>query len=203
MKKYLINSLYLLLIFKYMKADQNKTSPSIKSKNSTIIKQDIKSKTKHTDKAININPSNITLNDLKIKKHFNETHSSKNNLNIIKNTSYNKNSINELNTNSSLTKSNKINLTEPIYTFDDINQLKEVKYIIIQNTHEDQLAESIFYFLSFVLIIFIILFLYKFYKCFCQTTIKEFGEEKNPNNDPELKRISTHDDDNILDETEN
>ena len=69
----------------------------------------------------------------------------------------------------------------------------EVQNIIIQNTHEDQLAESLFYFLCFVLIIFIILFLYKFYKCYCQNTIKDFGEEgtmRNPNNDPELQRIS-------------
>ena len=89
---------------------------------------------------------------------------------------------------------------------DNITKLEEVDNIIIQNTHEDQLAESIFYLLSFVLVIFIILFLYKFYKCYCQNTIKEFGEEgtiKNPSNDPELQRISTSDEDNIMEVTQN
>ena len=55
--------------------------------------------------------------------------------------------------------------------------------------------------MSFVLIIYIILFLYKFYKCYSENTIKEFGEEngmRNPNNDPELQRISTTDDENII-----
>ena len=83
----------------------------------------------------------------------------------------------------------------------DISKVDYVEHIIIQNTHEDQLIESIFYFLSFVLIIYIILFLYKFYKCYCENTIKEFGEEngmRNPNNDPELQRISTTDDENII-----
>ena len=93
--------------------------------------------------------------------------------------------------------------TQTIINDDDIDKMEdEVQNIIIQNTHEDQLAESLFYFLCFVLIIFIILFLYKFYKCYCQNTIKDFGEEgtiRNPNNDPELQRISTHDDENIMD----
>jgi len=93
--------------------------------------------------------------------------------------------------------------TQTIIKDEDIDQMEdEVQNIIIQNTHEDQLAESLFYFLCFVLIIFIILFLYKFYKCYCQNTIKDFGEEgtiRNPNNDPELQRISTHDDENIMD----
>ena len=93
--------------------------------------------------------------------------------------------------------------TQTIIKDEDIDKMEdEVQNIIIQNTHEDQLAESLFYFLCFVLIIFIILFLYKFYKCYCQNTIKDFGEEgtiRNPNNDPELQRISTHDDENIMD----
>ena len=96
--------------------------------------------------------------------------------------------------------------TQTIINDDDIDKMEdEVQNIIIQNTHEDQLAESLFYFLCFVLIIFIILFLYKFYKCYCQNTIKDFGEEgtiRNPNNDPELQRISTHDDENIMDVNE-
>ena len=83
----------------------------------------------------------------------------------------------------------------------DINEIDYAEHIIIINTHEDQLVESIFYFLSFVLIIYIILFLYKFYKCYCENTLKEFGEDngmKNPQNDPELQRISTTDDENII-----
>ena len=84
----------------------------------------------------------------------------------------------------------------------DINEVDFAEHIIIVNTHEDQLVESIFYFLSFALIIYIILFLYKFYKCYCENSIKEFGEDngmKNPQNDPELQRISTTDDENIID----
>ena len=46
----------------------------------------------------------------------------------------------------------------------DINEIDYAEHIIIINTHEDQLVESIFYFLSFVLIIYIILFLYKMIK---------------------------------------
>ena len=83
----------------------------------------------------------------------------------------------------------------------DINEIDYVEHIIIINTHEDQLVENIFYFLSFVLIIYIILFLYKFYKCYCENTIKDFTDDngmKNPQNDPELQRISTTDDENII-----
>ena len=46
----------------------------------------------------------------------------------------------------------------------NINEIDYAEHIIIINTHEDQLVESIFYFLSFVLIIYIILFLYKMIK---------------------------------------
>ena len=83
----------------------------------------------------------------------------------------------------------------------DINEIDYAEHIIIINTHEDQLVESIFYFLSFVLIIYIILFLYKFYKCYCENTIKDFeddNEMKNIQYDPELQRISTTDDENII-----
>ena len=48
--------------------------------------------------------------------------------------------------------------------------------------------------------------MYKFYKCYCESTIKDFGEEgtiQNPNNDPELQRISTHDEDNIMELADN
>ena len=128
---------------------------------------------------------------------------SKNNLNI---TIYDKNKILEIISNSSLSQPNNISIIdEKILNDDNMTKIETVENIIIQNTHEDQLAESIFYFLSFVLAIFIILFLYKFYKCFCENTIKEYVEEgtfKNPNNDPELQRISTHDEDNIIDMTE-
>ena len=93
---------------------------------------------------------------------------------------------------------------ENISIIDDdlnINEIDYAEHIIIINTHEDQLVESIFYFLSFVLIIYIILFLYKFYKCYCENTIKDFTDDngmKNPQNDPELQRISTTDDENII-----
>ena len=98
------------------------------------------------------------------------------------------------------------NKTKELYDDIDINMVDYAEHIIIINTHEDQLVESIFYFLTFVLIIYIILFLYKFYKCYCENTIKEFGEDngmKNPQNDPELQRISTTDDENIIDSSKN
>ena len=82
-----------------------------------------------------------------------------------------------------------------------INEIDNVKHIIIVNTHEDQLVENIFYFLLFILIIYIILFLYKFYKCFCENSIKDFEEDneiRNPQYDPELQRLSTTDDEYII-----
>ena len=83
----------------------------------------------------------------------------------------------------------------------DINEIDNVKHIIIVNTHEDQLVENIFYFLLFILIIYIILFLYKFYKCFCENSIKDFEEDneiRNPQYDPELQRLSAVDDEYII-----
>ena len=83
----------------------------------------------------------------------------------------------------------------------DINEIDNVKHIIIVNTHEDQLVENIFYFLLFILIIYIILFLYKFYKCFCENSIKDFEEDNeitNPQYDPELQRLSAVDDEYII-----
>ena len=102
---------------------------------------------------------------------------------------------------------NNSKLNESIVEDDDKNIVQEVQNIVIQNTHEDQLAESLFFSLCFVLIIFIILFLYKFYKCYCQNNIKEFGEKgntiRNPNNIPKLQSISSYDDENIMDITDN
>ena len=121
-------------------------------------------------------------------------------------TVYDKNKIIEIITKESFSKNNNSKINENIIENDNITKIDEVENIIIQNTHEDQLAESLFYFLTFVLIIFIILFLYKFYKCYCESTIKDFGEEgtiQNPNNDPELQRISTHDEDNIMELADN
>ena len=83
----------------------------------------------------------------------------------------------------------------------DINEIDNVKHIIIVNTHEDQLVENIFYFFLFILIIYIILFLYKFYKCFCENSIKDFEEDneiRNPQYDAELQRLSTTDDEYII-----
>ena len=121
-------------------------------------------------------------------------------------TVFDKNKILEIITKESFSKNNNSKINENIIENDNITKIDEVENIIIQNTHEDQLAESLFYFLTFVLIIFIILFLYKFYKCYCESTIKDFGEEgtiQNPNNDPELQRISTHDEDNIMELADN
>ena len=205
-----INYIFLILFINYIQADNNNTS--IQS-DDNINDVDLVSLNKQSIKR-NINTDNINANNDTI------SHITEGDLNIIvdlnkndvvtsepeknKNfTVYGKNKILELIKNS---KENSTQLKENI-TDDDVNKMDDIKNIIIQNTHEDQLAESLFYFLCFVLIIFIILFLYKFYKCYCQNTIKEFGEEgttmKNPNNDPELQRISTHDDDNVIDVTEN
>ena len=144
----------------------------------------------------------INANNIKIKEEKPDINDNVNHSNF---TVYDKNKILELMTNASFSQANETK-NENIIGKDNITKVDEIENIIIQNTHEDQLAESIFYFLTFVLIIFIILFLYKFYKCYCEGTIKDFGEEgtiQNPNNDPELQRISTHDEDNIMDMDEN
>ena len=145
----------------------------------------------------------INSNNIKSKE---EKQDINDNVNLSNFTVYDKNKILEIMTNASFSKANDTKKDENIIDKDNITKADELENIIIQNTHEDQLAESLFYFLTFVLIIFIILFLYKFYKCYCESTIKDFGEEgtiQNPNNDPELQRISTHDEDNIMDMAEN
>ena len=48
---------------------------------------------------------------------------------------------------------NNSKFNESIVEDDDKNIVQEVQNIVIQNTHEDQLPESLFYFLCFVLII--------------------------------------------------
>jgi len=124
---------------------------------------------------------------------------------LIKNENIN-NSMNNINQSKIFEKEDKNTIKELNDDDIDINKIDFAEHIIIINKHEDQLVESIFYFLSFVLIIYIILFLYKFYKCYCENTIKEFGEDngmKNPQNDPELQRISTTDDENIVDNNKN
>ena len=207
-----IKTIIILLFINYIQTDNNNTSiESIETDNIItdldLISLNNKNITKNNknnsiDKNNNIsNVSNVSLNII-VNLNNNSVVSSEpnKNMNI---TVYDKNKILEIITNS---KENNTKLNDNIID-DDINKMDDIKNIIIQNTHEDQLAESLFYFLCFILIIFIILFLYKFYKCYCQNTIKEFGEEgttiSNPNNDPELQRISTHDDDNIIDVTEN
>ena len=167
----------------------------------------IKNITTDQDKQIpeNITFSNISKTPIDIPiiniNTINKTSEAPKNANV---TFYDNKNILDILVNSPKKSDNKNNSeTQTIINDDDIDKMEdEVQNIIIQNTHEDQLAESLFYFLCFVLIIFIILFLYKFYKCYCQNTIKDFGEEgtiRNPNNDPELQRISTHDDENIMD----
>ena len=170
----------------------------------------IKNITIDQDKQIpeNITFSNISKTPIDIPiiniNTINKTSETRKNANV---TFYDNKNILDILVNSPKKSDNKNNSeTQTIINDDDIDKMEdEVQNIIIQNTHEDQLAESLFYFLCFVLIIFIILFLYKFYKCYCQNTIKDFGEEgtiRNPNNDPELQRISTHDDENIMDVNE-
>ena len=170
----------------------------------------IKNITTDQDKQIpeNITFSNISKTPIDIPiiniNTINKTSEAPKNANV---TFYDNKNILDILVNSPKKSDNKNNSeTQTIINDDDIDKMEdEVQNIIIQNTHEDQLAESLFYFLCFVLIIFIILFLYKFYKCYCQNTIKDFGEEgtiRNPNNDPELQRISTHDDENIMDVNE-
>ena len=170
----------------------------------------IKNITTDQDKQIpeNITFSNISKTPIDIPiiniNTINKTSEAPKNANV---TIYDNKNILDILVNSPKKSDNKNNSeTQTIINDDDIDKMEgEVQNIIIQNTHEDQLAESLFYFLCFVLIIFIILFLYKFYKCYCQNTIKDFGEEgtiRNPNNDPELQRISTHDDENIMDVNE-
>ena len=204
--------IFLILFINYIQADNNNNNTSIQSDNKvndfdliSLNNQSIKRNINTDDKNVNNNTiSNNTEGSLNIIVDLNNndvvTSEPGKNMNF---TVYDKNKILELIKNP---KENSTKLNENI-TDDDMNKMDDIKNIIIQNTHEDQLAESLFYFLCFVLIIFIILFLYKFYKCYCQNTIKEFGEEgttiRNPNNDPELQRISTHDDDNIIDVTEN
>ncbi len=201
MSIFYIEFLTFILFINFIKTDNNYTSQSdnIITDLNIITLED-----KKINKNININISNISnipLNVLNINKDNIPSSEPNKNINI---TVYDKNKILEIITNP---QQNNSRLNENLIEDDDKNVIQEVQNIVIQNTHEDQLAESLFYFLCFVLIIFIILFLYKFYKCYCQNTIKEFGEEgttiRNPNNDPELQRISTHDDENIMDVTDN
>ncbi len=206
MSIFYIEFLTFILFINFIKTDNNYTSQSdnIITDLNIITLED-----KKINKNININNkensisniSNIPLNVLNINKDNIPSSEPNKNINI---TVYDKNKILEIITNP---QQNNSRLNENLIEDDDKNVIQEVQNIVIQNTHEDQLAESLFYFLCFVLIIFIILFLYKFYKCYCQNTIKEFGEEgttiRNPNNDPELQRISTHDDENIMDVTDN
>ena len=155
------------------------------------------------------NNTNITENDKLINEQIEKSNENKNNNEsiseiIIKKENIN-NGLSNINQSRIFEKEDK-NTTKEFNDDIDINKIDFAEHIIIINKHEDQLVESIFYFLSFVLIIYIILFLYKFYKCYCENTIKEFGEDngmKNPQNDPELQRISTTDDENIVDNNKN
>ena len=168
-----------------------------------LIDQDIKSDNNINKNNNSQNPE-INTNVLEINNTNITTSDTKTNLNF---TIYDNSKILEIITNSSFSKSENSTVNGQFIEDDNLTKLEEVENIVIQNTHEDQLAESIFYLLSFVLVIFIILFLYKFYKCYCENTIKEFGEEgttiKNISNDPELQRISTSDEDNIIEVTQN
>ena len=186
----------LISLIKLTICDTNKTINN--NNNNLITDQDIKIPENITNLNITKKPLDVPIINTKT---INKTSETPKNINV---TLYNNKKILDIIMNSPKKSDNKNNNeTQTIIKDDDIDKIEdEVQNIIIQNTHEDQLAESLFYFLCFVLIIFIILFLYKFYKCYCQNTIKDFGEEgtiRNPNNDPELQRISTHDDENIMD----
>ena len=187
----------LISLIKLTISDTNKNI----NNNSLITDQDIKIPENITNLNITKKPLDVPIINTKT---INKTSETPKNINV---TLYDNKKILDIIMNSPKQSENKNNSeTQTIIKDDDIDKIEdEVQNIIIQNTHEDQLAESLFYFLCFVLIIFIILFLYKFYKCYCQNTIKDFGEEgtiRNPNNDPELQRISTHDDENIMDVNE-
>ena len=206
MKNIFIKYLLFISIINFILNNTNYSNSTI-SDNNLVTDLDNAEPENNTDNKQNIENNNITIKEKVIDLNVNNitfaVEEPKKNLNL---TIYDKNKILELITKESFSKSNNSKTNENITDDDNLNKLEEVENIIIQNTHEDQLAESIFYFLSFVLIIFIILFLYKFYKCYCENTVKEFGEEgisKAPNNDPELQRISTHDEDNIIDVAEN
>ena len=203
MKRIFIKYLLFISIINFIINDTNNINSTISNDN-LVTDLDVDEPENRTYNNQNIENNNITIKEKVVDLDRNNiTYEKQKNLNL---TIYDKNKILELITKESFSKSNNSKTNENITDDDNLNKLEEVENIIIQNTHEDQLAESIFYFLSFVLIIFIILFLYKFYKCYCENTVKEFGEEgisKAPNNDPELQRISTHDEDNIIDVAEN
>ena len=203
MKRIFIKYLLFISIINFIINDTNNINSTISNDN-LVTDLDVDEPENRTYNNQNIENNNITIKEKVVDLDRNNiTYEKQKNLNL---TIYDKNKILELITKEPFNKTNNSKTNENITDDDNLNKLEEVENIIIQNTHEDQLAESLFYFLSFVLIIFIILFLYKFYKCYCENTIKEFGEEgisKAPNNDPELQRISTHDEDNIIDVQEN
>ena len=196
------NIILLIIIYLINAQDNNKTQINNNSKVLDITKPINKNINNNEinleNKSINI--SNIPPNILEINKDNIKPQNQSKNINI---TIYDNNKILKIMTNSSLSNNSSIN--EFFYEDDNITRVEQIEHIVIENTHEDQLAESIFYFLSFILVIFIILFLYKFYQCYCQNAFKDFGDDstiKNLNNDPELQRISTHDDENILEDAD-
>ena len=200
MKNIFLKLLIFIKIIYFINAENNDITKVKKiNTQSDLTKHEFRNATNNKrnleNKNISIsNPPNI----LEVNDNNLNQQSQNKNLNI---TIYDKNKILQILTNSS----NNSKIDENFFEDDDVNNVENVEHIIIENTHEDQLAESIFYFLSFILVIFIILFLYKFYQCYCQNAFKDFGDEstiKNPNNDPELQRISTHDDENIFEVTD-
>ena len=209
MSKIFIKYITFLSFINYILNDNNinNTTTQINDLVTDLIEIDTDIINNNRNKNNNLQIPDIASNVLSTKNNNITIQNPPKNTNDQNITIYDKNKILEIITNSSFSKSKDSKINISIIDDDNVTKLEEVENIIIQNTHEDQLAESIFYLLSFVLVIFIILFLYKFYKCYCQNTIKEFGEEgttiKNPSNDPELQRISTSDEDNIMEVTEN
>ena len=86
---------------------------------------------------------------------------------------------------------------------DELINEEDFKIIVIKNYKIDELVRKWFYFLTFILVIFIVGFLYKFYKCYFINMKKEMDDDgiimRNPKFDTELQRIATSDEDNILD----
>ena len=209
MSKIFIKYITFLSFINYILNDNNinNTTTQINDLVTDLIEIDTDIINNNRNKNNNLQIPDIASNVLSTKNNNITIQNPPKNTNDQNITIYDKNKILEIITNSSFSKSKDSKINISIIDDDNVTKLEEVENLIIQNTHEDQLAESIFYLLSFVLVIFIILFLYKFYKCYCQNTIKEFGEEgttiKNPSNDPELQRISTSDEDNIMEVTEN
>ena len=122
----------------------------------------------------------------------------------------NKNSVYQKNSNAENFGNNNINLNNKKDgdrgNSDELVNEPDFKITVIRNYEIDKLARKWFYILTFILVIFIIGFLYKFYKCYFVNIKKETDDDgiiRNMRFDTELQRIATSDEDNILDLSNN